>query len=91
MTDGDRALGDQFGGIVVRDRALGTPEHFFENIRLGHGEYFVGQAHPFRQFLGQAKIRPRLGLGFDNLVAILHIISAVGSVEILGFQIGRGG
>ena len=64
-------------------------EQFAQDLRLRHAEDRIGQAHARGQRLRQLQVRPRLALRRHRAVAVLHVVGAVGAVEVLGLQIGR--
>ena len=89
--DGDRLAIQQCRRIEARHHAAGALEHGFDDLRRRCLEDRVRQAQAGGEGLGQAVVRPRLALGFDHALAVLHVVRAIGAVKILALQIGRRG
>ena len=68
---------------------LGAAQHHAGDLGGRHAEHPIVEPHAPGQFLRQPEIRPGLALRAHRGRRILHVVGAVGAVEILGFEIGR--
>ncbi len=85
-----RLAGKELRRIGLGGGAGRALEQLLGRLARGEGEDPVRHAHALRQCLRDVEVGARFARRLGGLLAPLHPVGAVGTVEIVGFEVARG-